>query len=68
MAGKINFESRVNQRKSKSGPRGTTKAVSEKLFSAAMSCITASGSHCSSRQTPAGFPPNRLLEKASTSK
>ena len=41
-------------------------AVSARLFSAAIDCITLSSSQYSSGQTAAGFPPNNLSLNAST--
>src|SRR4051812_34109131 len=60
----------VNQRRPRTSallPRPTSmNAVSERLFSAAIACITASGSGVSTRQTAAGFPANGRSAKAST--
>jgi hypothetical protein len=56
----------VNQRMAHASPSGTTKAVSERLFSLAMACIRSSGSQCPGRHTAAGFPRNRAPVNAST--
>ena len=42
------------------------KAVSDKLFSAAIDCMTSSGSGDSRITTAAGLPENNLSVKAST--
>ena len=42
------------------------KAVSDKLFSRAIDCITSSGNQSTKGQTAAGFPENNLLVNAST--
>ena len=55
----------VNQRMAKRSPSFTTKAVSERLFSIAMSCMVSSGNHFSKGRTAAGFPENTLSAKAS---
>jgi hypothetical protein len=44
----------------------STKAVSDKLFSAAIDCITLSSRNDSRITTAAGLPENNLLAKAST--
>jgi hypothetical protein len=59
----------VNQRSSQRSPPGerrTRKAVSDRLFSAAMAWSTASGSQPSRGQTAAGLPANWRRVKAST--
>jgi hypothetical protein len=57
----------VNQRRSKSPPGGSMmNAVSERLFSAAIACSSASGSQSSSGQTAAGLPEKGRSVKAST--
>src|ERR1051326_4078115 len=56
----------VIQRRSTMLSRRTKKAVSERLFSAAICCSRPSGSHSSSTQTPAGFPPKVCEVKALT--
>ena len=43
-----------------------TNAVSDKLFSAAIDCMTSSLSGDSKMTTAAGLPENNLLAKAST--
>src|SRR5579875_929785 len=48
----------VNQRSRYSPSSGTKKAVSDRLFSAAIACIRASGSQASSGHTAAGLPLN----------
>src|SRR5438309_7548085 len=59
----------VNQRRSKSASPlslGTVNAVSLRLFSAAIACITASSSHLSSGITAAGLPVSGFSANAST--
>ncbi len=56
----------VNQRNANPSASGTKKAVSDRLFSAAIFCISGAGSHAPSGQTAAGFPPNGWFVKAST--
>jgi hypothetical protein len=56
----------VNHRSPNSPRSGTTKAVSARLFSAAMACRISLGSHCDKMTTAAGFPPNKWPVKAST--
>jgi hypothetical protein len=56
----------VNQRSRQPSPSRTTKAVSERLFSAAIACSVASGSQVSSGMTAAGLPVKTRLAKAST--
>jgi hypothetical protein len=45
---------------------GTKNAVSARLFSAPIACITASGSQLCSGHTAAGLPVNSRSAKAST--
>ena len=56
----------VNQRRLNASPCGWKNAVSDRLFSAAMSCISASGIGASSGQTAAGLPANGRSVNAST--
>lgn len=56
----------VNQRRSKSpSSLGTKKAVSDRLFSAAMACMRSSSSQLSRGQTAAGLPAKTESVKAS---
>ncbi len=55
----------VNHRSGIASSRGTTNAVSARLFSAAIALRTSSGNHASSKTTAAGFPPNIRFVKAS---
>ena len=55
----------VNQRSAYASPSRTKKAVSARLFSAAIACMVASGSQRSSGQTAAGLPLNNSPVKAS---
>ena len=56
----------VNHRRRQTSPSRAAKAVSERLFSRVMSIISSSGSQLSRMHTAAGFPPNTLSVKAST--
>ena len=56
----------VNQRKLNASPCAWKNAVSERLFSAAMSCMSASGMSPSSGHTAAGLPAKGRFVKAST--
>ncbi|MGH6980288.1 MAG: hypothetical protein ACREFC_03695 [Stellaceae bacterium] len=55
----------MNQRSWKPSSSATKKAVSARLFSAAMACSVASSSHYSSGQTAAGLPEKGFEVKAS---
>ena len=56
----------VNQRSRQRPFSRTVKAVSERLFSIAMDCISSSGSHSSMTHTAAGLPSKTRSAKAST--
>src|SRR5262249_50476700 len=56
----------VNQRMSNSSSQGTKNAVSDRLFSAAIACMVASGSQELSGQTAAGLPEKTRRANAST--
>ena len=56
----------VNQRIAKGIAPKLTKAVSDRLFSAAIDCIVLAGNASSSRHTAAGLPENNVSVNAST--
>lgn len=56
----------VNQRSAKLSPWSMMNAVSARLFSRPIACITSSLSHSSRGQTAAGLPKNTRSVNAST--